>query len=134
VDAFQTGCTCQQPTAVIRISEPTATKEFAEPVPDDVPITFDELRDALRRVLGVDVPVMPPNGSGPHALRRVAEQNTRLVKQYRRGNVLLVGDSAGLICTSGPTFGLYGVRRTSCLARRSETCGPSLFVGMRTLR
>ena len=35
------------------------------------PMTLDELRDSLRRVIGVDVPLEAPKGPGPHALRRL---------------------------------------------------------------
>jgi hypothetical protein len=57
-------------------------------------MTLDELRDSARRVLGVDLPVEPPPGPGPHALRRIAGQNTRQADRYRAGNIFLVGDSA----------------------------------------
>src|SRR5919204_2472088 len=57
-------------------------------------MTIDELRDSARRVLGVDLPVEPPLGEGPHALRRVAGQNTRQADRYHAGNILLLGDSA----------------------------------------
>ena len=33
-------------------------------------------------------------GDGPHALRRIAGQNTRQADRYRAGNIFLVGDSA----------------------------------------
>jgi 2-polyprenyl-6-methoxyphenol hydroxylase-like FAD-dependent oxidoreductase len=70
------------------------TIEFDEPVDDLEPMTLDELRDSARRVLGVDLPVEPPPGPGPHALRRIAGQNTRQADRYRAGNIFLVGDSA----------------------------------------
>ena len=57
-------------------------------------MTVAELRDSARRVLGVDLPVEPPNGEGPHALRRIAGQNTRQADRYRAGNIFLLGDSA----------------------------------------
>jgi hypothetical protein len=57
-------------------------------------MTLDELRDSARRVLGVELPVEPPTGDGPHAMRRIAGQNTRQVDRYRAGNILLLGDSA----------------------------------------
>lgn len=71
-----------------------ATTEFDGSEPSDAPMTFDELRASLRRVLGVDLPIEPPQGPGPHALRRIHGQNTRQADRYRDGNVLLVGDSA----------------------------------------
>lgn len=70
------------------------TIEFDEPGDDSEPMTMAELRDSARRVLGVDLPVEPPTGPGPHALRRIAGQNTRQADRYRAGNVFLVGDSA----------------------------------------
>jgi 2-polyprenyl-6-methoxyphenol hydroxylase-like FAD-dependent oxidoreductase len=70
------------------------TIEFDQHADDSEPMTFDELRDSTRRVLGVDLPFEPPAGDGPHALRRIAGQNTRQAARYRAGNVFLVGDSA----------------------------------------
>jgi len=70
------------------------TIEFDQQPEDSEPITLDELRDSARRVLGVDLPIGPPPGDGPHALRRIAGQNTRQANRYRAGNVFLVGDSA----------------------------------------
>lgn len=58
------------------------------------PMTFAELSAAAHRVLGVELPMRPPTGPGPHALRRIAGQNTRLVENYRVDNVLLLGDAA----------------------------------------
>ncbi|AFM15961.1 2-polyprenyl-6-methoxyphenol hydroxylase-like oxidoreductase [Mycolicibacterium chubuense NBB4] len=60
----------------------------------DEPLTMNELRDSVRRVLGVDLPIGEPRGDGPHALRRIAGQNTRQADRYRAGQVLLLGDSA----------------------------------------
>jgi hypothetical protein len=40
------------------------------------------------------VPIEPPRGAGPHALRRINGQNTRQADRYRAGDVFLVGDSA----------------------------------------
>jgi hypothetical protein len=72
-----------------------ATLEFgADLMPDETPMTIEELRESLRRVLGVDLPIEPPRGPGPHALRRIEGQNTRQADRYRDGNVFLVGDSA----------------------------------------
>lgn len=71
------------------------TLEFdTDSVPDDTALSFDEFRESLCRVTGVDVPIDPPHGPGPHALRRIAGQNTRQADRYRDGNVFLVGDSA----------------------------------------
>ncbi|TQM03952.1 FAD-dependent monooxygenase [Pseudonocardia kunmingensis] len=62
--------------------------------PDPAPPTLEELRAAVRRVLGVDLPLHPPTGAGPHLLRRLTGGNTRLADRYRDGRVLLVGDAA----------------------------------------
>lgn len=69
------------------------TFEFGPPV-EDKPMSVAELLASARRVLGVDVPFKEPNGSGPHALRRINGQNTRHAEHYRDGRVLLVGDAA----------------------------------------
>src|SRR6201993_4942954 len=69
------------------------TIEFGPPV-EDTPMSLDELRESARRVLGVDVPMGEPKGPGPHALRRINGQNTRLAEHYRDGRVLLLGDAA----------------------------------------
>ncbi|MGY4710305.1 FAD-dependent monooxygenase [Mycolicibacterium sp. CBM1] len=58
------------------------------------PMSIAELRASLRRVLGVDVAVEEPRGPGPHALRRIAGQNTRQAEHYRSGRTLLLGDAA----------------------------------------
>ncbi|MEV6561771.1 FAD-dependent monooxygenase [Nocardia sp. NPDC051756] len=70
-----------------------ATVEFGgEPV--DTPMSIEELRGSVRRVLGVDLPLEAPHGPGPHALRRIENQNTRQAERYREGNVFLLGDAA----------------------------------------
>ena len=71
-----------------------AAEHGCDPVPDDEPVTFEEVHQAVERVLGVPVPMAPPEGPGPHALRRTVGQNTLLAEHYRRGGVLLLGDSA----------------------------------------
>ncbi len=60
----------------------------------DGPMTLDELRDSLRRLVGFDVPIEAPRGPGPHALRRLDGQNARQAERYRDGRVLLLGDAA----------------------------------------
>jgi 2-polyprenyl-6-methoxyphenol hydroxylase-like FAD-dependent oxidoreductase len=60
----------------------------------DGPMTLDEMRESLRRVVGVDVPFEPPQGPGPHALRRLDGQNSRQAETYRAGRILLLGDAA----------------------------------------
>lgn len=58
------------------------------------PLTIAELRESVRRVLGVDVSLGPPEGAGPHMLRRLTGGSTRLADRYRAGRVLLLGDAA----------------------------------------
>ncbi|MHC9291638.1 FAD-dependent monooxygenase [Mycobacterium sp. LTG2003] len=71
------------------------TIEYGALLPDDAPpLTIAELRDSAARVLGADLPMQPPTGPGPHALRRINGQNTRQADRYRAGNVFLVGDAA----------------------------------------
>jgi 2-polyprenyl-6-methoxyphenol hydroxylase-like FAD-dependent oxidoreductase len=70
------------------------TIEFDHLADESEPMTIDELRDSARRVLGVELPIEPPSGDGPHALRRIAGQNTRQADRYRAGNIFLLGDSA----------------------------------------
>ena len=60
----------------------------------DGPMTLDELRDSLRRIIGVDVPLEAPKGPGPHALRRLDGTNSRQAERYRDGRVILLGDAA----------------------------------------
>jgi 2-polyprenyl-6-methoxyphenol hydroxylase-like FAD-dependent oxidoreductase len=67
------------------------TRDIPEP---DAPFTIAELEQALEHVLGVKVPLGPPDGDGPHLLRRLSGGNTRLADRYREGRVLLVGDAA----------------------------------------
>jgi 2-polyprenyl-6-methoxyphenol hydroxylase-like FAD-dependent oxidoreductase len=61
---------------------------------DDTAMTLDELRASVRRVLGTDLPLGPPEGDGPHLTRRLHGRNTRLADRFRDGRVLLVGDAA----------------------------------------
>ncbi len=71
------------------------TLEYGGPkASDDAPVTLQEVADSVRRVLGADVPMTPPSGPGPHALRRINGQNTRQADRYRAGNIFLVGDAA----------------------------------------
>ncbi|WP_240529415.1 FAD-dependent monooxygenase [Streptomyces antioxidans] len=64
------------------------------PTDDDAPMTTEELRASLRRVLGADLPITEPQAPGPHLLRRLVGRNTRLAETYRKDRVLLVGDAA----------------------------------------
>ncbi len=58
---------------------------------EDMPLA--ELRDAVKRVLGADLPMRAPDGAHP-ALRRLAGVNSRQAEHYRRGRVFLAGDAA----------------------------------------
>ncbi|MEV5964730.1 FAD-dependent monooxygenase [Kribbella sp. NPDC051952] len=69
-----------------------STGEFD--VPPDGPMTLAELQDSVDRVLGVHLPIAPPEGDGPHLLRRLVGGNSRLADRFRSGRVLLVGDAA----------------------------------------
>ncbi|MDQ7810363.1 FAD-dependent monooxygenase [Amycolatopsis sp. A133] len=61
---------------------------------DEPPMTLDDQRASVRRVLGFDLPLGAPEGDGPHLLRRLRGRNTRLAEKFREGRVLLVGDAA----------------------------------------
>ncbi|WP_328891769.1 FAD-dependent monooxygenase [Streptomyces sp. NBC_00316] len=64
------------------------------PEGEDTAMTLDDMRDSVRRVLGIGLPLTPPSGPGPHMLRRLVGRSTRLAEQYRSGRVFLAGDSA----------------------------------------
>jgi 2-polyprenyl-6-methoxyphenol hydroxylase-like FAD-dependent oxidoreductase len=78
-------------------------------VPDDtaVPLSLAEMEESIRRVLGVDVPLAPPAGDGPHLARRLVGSNTRLAERFRDRRVLLAGDAAHVhSATGGPGLNL----------------------------
>ncbi|MUL77149.1 FAD-binding monooxygenase [Mycobacterium sp. CBMA226] len=62
---------------------------------DDVPMTLDEFRDSVRRVLGVDFPL-----GEPRRLTRFTYA-ARHTERYVAGRVLLAGDAAHQIPTGG---------------------------------
>jgi 2-polyprenyl-6-methoxyphenol hydroxylase-like FAD-dependent oxidoreductase len=64
------------------------------PIADEVPVSIDEVRDSLNRVLGRDLPLAAPTTAGPHLLRRGYVANTRIAASYRQGRVYLAGDAA----------------------------------------
>ena len=64
-------------------------------------MSLDEMRASVRRVLGVDLPLGPPPGEGPHVLRRLGGGNTRLAERFRDRRVLLVGDAAHVYAAGG---------------------------------
>ncbi|MEV1119635.1 FAD-dependent monooxygenase [Actinosynnema sp. NPDC049800] len=77
-----------------------ATTEWDEPAAT-APMSLDEMRASVARVLGVDVPLGPPPGAGPHVLRRLNGGNTRVAERYRDGRVFLVGDAAHVFAAGG---------------------------------
>jgi 2-polyprenyl-6-methoxyphenol hydroxylase-like FAD-dependent oxidoreductase len=81
--------------ALLEPGKPMVTTVEWEPGPgDDVPVTLDEIRESVARVLGADLPISPPRAEGPNLLRRLSGGNTRLADRYRAGRVFLVGDAA----------------------------------------
>ncbi|PPK66659.1 FAD-dependent monooxygenase [Actinokineospora auranticolor] len=82
-----------------------STVEWDEP-PTDAPMSLDELRASAGRVLGVEVHLGPPDGDGPHVLRRINGGNTRIAERYRDGRVFLVGDAAHVFGAGGTGLNL----------------------------
>jgi 2-polyprenyl-6-methoxyphenol hydroxylase-like FAD-dependent oxidoreductase len=82
-----------------------ATVEWDEPESDE-PMSLDEMRASVNRVLGTDVPLGPPPGDGPHVLRRINGGNTRVAERYRDGRVFLVGDAAHVFAAGGTGLNL----------------------------
>jgi 2-polyprenyl-6-methoxyphenol hydroxylase-like FAD-dependent oxidoreductase len=66
---------------------------------DDEPMTLTELRDSIRRVLGVDLPL-----GEPRRLTRFTF-HAREVERYLDGRVLLAGDAAHLFPSPGVALG-----------------------------
>jgi 2-polyprenyl-6-methoxyphenol hydroxylase-like FAD-dependent oxidoreductase len=62
--------------------------------PANGPVTLAEVQESAERVLGVELELSPPEGDGPHQLRRVEGGNSRIADRFRAGRVLLVGDAA----------------------------------------
>ena len=71
------------------------SEEEAADYDDDEPMTVDELRDSIRRVLGVDLPLGEPT-----RLTRFTF-HARQVERYRDGRILLAGDAAHLFPARG---------------------------------
>jgi 2-polyprenyl-6-methoxyphenol hydroxylase-like FAD-dependent oxidoreductase len=67
---------------------------------DDEPMTLSELRDSIRRVLGVDLPL-----GEPIRLTRFTF-HARQVDRYRDGRVMLAGDAAHLFPAPGVALGV----------------------------
>ena len=66
---------------------------------DDEPMTVTELRDSIRRVLGVDLPLGEPT-----RLTRFTF-HAREVERYRDGRILVAGDAAHLFPSPGVALG-----------------------------
>ncbi|MEU5692206.1 FAD-dependent monooxygenase [Actinosynnema sp. NPDC020468] len=63
--------------------------------PDTTEMPLAELRQAVKRVLGADLPMSePPEPHHPALSRRSEGTNSRIADRYRRGRVLLLGDAA----------------------------------------
>ncbi|MEV4255116.1 FAD-dependent oxidoreductase [Spirillospora sp. NPDC049652] len=82
-----------------------STTEWDQPE-TDVPMSLEELRESIRRVLGVEVPLVPPGGEGPRVLRRLTGGNTRVAERFRDGRVFLIGDAAHVYSATGGGPGL----------------------------
>jgi 2-polyprenyl-6-methoxyphenol hydroxylase-like FAD-dependent oxidoreductase len=66
---------------------------------DDEPMTVDELRESIRRVLGVELPL-----GEPIRLTRFTF-HARQVDRYRHGRILMAGDAAHLFPSPGVALG-----------------------------
>lgn len=82
-----------------------STVEWDQPEPEG-PITLDELRASIHRVLGADVPLGPPTGDGPPVLRRLAGGNNRVAERFRDRRVFLIGDAAHVHAQGGSGLNL----------------------------
>nr|BFE79421.1 hypothetical protein GCM10020093_020220 [Planobispora longispora] len=82
-----------------------STTEWDQPA-TDAPMSLEEVRASIRRVLGVDVPLGPPDGQGPHVLRRLTGGNTRIAERFACGRVFLIGDAAHVYAATGGGPGL----------------------------
>ena len=71
------------------------SEEEATAYDDDEPMTVTELRDSIRRVLGVDLPLGEPT-----RLTRFTF-HARQVERYRDGRILMAGDAAHLFPSPG---------------------------------
>jgi 2-polyprenyl-6-methoxyphenol hydroxylase-like FAD-dependent oxidoreductase len=71
------------------------TEDDSAEIDDDAPMTLTELRDSIRRVLSMDIPL-----GDPIRLSRYRFQ-ARQAEQYRNGRVLLAGDAAHAFPATG---------------------------------
>ncbi len=77
-----------------------STLEWDRPAADG-PMSHDELRASLRRVLGTDLPLGPPEGDGEHLLRRLDGGQIRVAERFSDGRVFLAGDAAHVYAAGG---------------------------------
>jgi 2-polyprenyl-6-methoxyphenol hydroxylase-like FAD-dependent oxidoreductase len=75
------------------------SEEEAVAYDDEEPMTVTELRDSIRRVLGVDLPLGEPT-----RLTRFTF-HARQVERYRDGRILMAGDAAHLFPSPGVALG-----------------------------
>jgi 2-polyprenyl-6-methoxyphenol hydroxylase-like FAD-dependent oxidoreductase len=76
------------------------TEDEAGDYDDDTPLTLAELRDSIRRVLGVEMPMGEPT-----RLTRFTF-HARQAERYRDGRILLAGDAAHLLPATGAALNL----------------------------
>ncbi|MEV0292202.1 FAD-dependent monooxygenase [Nocardia sp. NPDC050710] len=77
-----------------------STTEWQKPETEE-PMTLADMRASIGRVLGVDLPLAPPSGDGPHVLRRMVGGNTRVAAAFRNGRIFLAGDAAHVFANGG---------------------------------
>jgi 2-polyprenyl-6-methoxyphenol hydroxylase-like FAD-dependent oxidoreductase len=80
-----------------------STLEWDLPAADG-PMSFDAVRAGLRRVLGTDLPLGPPDASDdgtPHLLRRLDGGQIRVAERLRDGPLFLAGDAAHVYAAGG---------------------------------
>ena len=83
------------------------TTEWQPALDDDEPMTLDEMRASVVRVLGAEVPMELPQLDRPLLMRRLTSSNTRIAAQFRKGRVFLVGDAAHVFAgVGGPGLNL----------------------------
>ncbi|MFD1051654.1 FAD-dependent monooxygenase, partial [Kibdelosporangium lantanae] len=77
------------------------TVEWDQP-PTDEPMTIDELRASIKRVLGVEIPFEKAGT----LLRRMRGGHIRLAERYRDGRVFLIGDAVHIFANGGSGLNL----------------------------
>jgi 2-polyprenyl-6-methoxyphenol hydroxylase-like FAD-dependent oxidoreductase len=99
-----------------------ATNEWGRSSVDaSVPMSVEEMRESVGRVLGVDLPMTAPQTPGPHRLHRLVG-NSRQADRYRNGRVLLAGDAAHIHAPiGGPGLNL-GLQDAVNLAWKLAAC------------